>query len=176
MDTAQIDCLLKCALRDSDATFLGVFAADHLPKRIRTYPSCYVANIDPHDRAGQHWVACFLPSPNKLEFFDSYGLPPESYAELQLARLPQTDVNPECLQSLYSTACGHYCIYFLCARAYGAATFTETCSAPLRLHPCIRDRRIRKFVSVLRTNLRVCMPCRRLCGSVQCCRAKSSRQ
>jgi hypothetical protein len=161
-------------LRDSNIVLLGAFAADTIPRRVPSYPCCFVANTDPQDQPGKHWVACFIPSRNKLEFFDSYGMPAETYPALALPNAP-TSSNVVCLQSLYSTACGHYCVYFLCSRAYELRSFDQICSAPLQIHRSIRDGKMRRFVSMLRARLPLCTPCETQCGSIQCCRSRSKQ-
>jgi hypothetical protein len=172
MDTAQLDCLLRRALSDSNVKFLGVFPADRIPQSSARYPSCFVANVDPHDMPGQHWIACFLPNSRTVRFFDSYGLPPSCYPALDLPPQCRVIVNTSNLQSPHSKVCGHYCVYFLCATAYKVSDFSGVCTAPLRYHPSVRDRRIRRFVEALRARIGTCVPCVPACGSRQCCRAK----
>ena len=41
----------------ASSCFLGVFASNELP----TYPSGLIANTDPNNKPGQHWVAMFFP-------------------------------------------------------------------------------------------------------------------
>ncbi|GFV28011.1 hypothetical protein TNCV_1940101 [Trichonephila clavipes] len=38
-----------------------------------------VANTDTRDQEGSHWLAMYIKDKDTLEFFDSYGLPPEMY-------------------------------------------------------------------------------------------------
>jgi hypothetical protein len=170
MDTTQLQCLLECALRDSGTRFLGVYAADLIPTRLRDYPCCLIANTDPHDRRGQHWVAMYASSPTRVEFFDSYGMPPEVYASLRI-RFAIHSYNTQPLQSVFSNACGHYCVYFLCARVYDSSSFLDVCLAPLRLHRRVRDRRMRVFVNALRSRIPYC-PSSCVCSGSQCCRPK----
>ena len=56
----------------------GVFPSDKLPI-IKTYPAALIANTDPHDQPGTHWIAMYFESPYESEFFDSYGFPPATY-------------------------------------------------------------------------------------------------
>lgn len=55
-----------------------VFPGDKLPT-INTYPAGLIANTDPQDQPGMHWVAMYFDSPHESEFFDSYGFSPETY-------------------------------------------------------------------------------------------------
>jgi hypothetical protein len=171
MNTAQLQCLLECALRDSCTKFLGVYAADRIPTRLQHYPCCLIANTDPHNRRGQHWVAMYAASPTRVEFFDSYGMPPEVYTSLRI-RFAIPTYNTQSLQSFLSNVCGHYCVYFLCARVYHNASFSDVCLAPLRLHRRVRDSRMRVFVNALRSRIPCCRPCVLACRSSQCCRPK----
>ena len=50
----------------------GVFPSDKLPV-INTYPlTSLIANTDPYDKPGTHWVAMYFEWPHESELFDSY--------------------------------------------------------------------------------------------------------
>ena len=49
----------------------GVYPRDKLPI-VNKYSSGLIANTDPHDKPGTHWVAMYFICPWKSEFFDSY--------------------------------------------------------------------------------------------------------
>ena len=72
--------LWQAALQDPMVASImqGVFPRDKLPV-VNTYPSGMIANTDPHDQPGTHWVAMYFISPWETEFFDSYGFPPDTY-------------------------------------------------------------------------------------------------
>ena len=78
MNTSQLECIISCdhVLR---GRVLGVFAADQLPRTIRTFPCGFIANTDISSRAGQHWLAFFMRDDNVVECFDSYGQNPGVY-------------------------------------------------------------------------------------------------
>ena len=80
MDTSQIVSALKS---DPIARkiFCGVFPSDLLPKVLDTFPCGFVANTDPSNEAGKHWVVFYFQSEWEGEFFDSYGKPPDYYHE-----------------------------------------------------------------------------------------------
>jgi hypothetical protein len=59
--------------------FCGVFPSDKLPQTIEKYPCGFVANTDPSNEPGTHWIAFYFPSEERGEFFDSYGHAPEYY-------------------------------------------------------------------------------------------------
>ena len=89
----------------ASSCFLGVFASNELPSKIPIYPSGLIANRDPNNTPGQHWVAMFFPDEeDKEEFFDSYGLPPNLYT----SRFTKFLVSHP-----GDTVCGYYCMFYL---------------------------------------------------------------
>lgn len=120
MNTLDIQRILR---RDPYTTryFVGVFPSDKIPP-IQTFPAVLVINTDKHTDVGSHWLALFIEENRTLEFFDSYGLHPETYGE-DIARFvmnyPKLKYNTVSLQSPTSNVCGQYCIYFLVKRCQG---------------------------------------------------------
>ncbi|KAG8239567.1 hypothetical protein J437_LFUL019300 [Ladona fulva] len=53
----------------------GVYAADTLPIHIQR-PCVIIANTDPKNKPGMHWVAFFIDENDMCEYFDSFGEPP----------------------------------------------------------------------------------------------------
>lgn len=108
--------------------FGGVLAVDQLPKKIPEHVRSYVINTDPADKPGTHWVAVYFGKRDDddqgftvAEYFDSYGLPPVDQRIIDFIR-KNTDFyyhNDRPLQSLYSTVCGQYCVYYLVKRHRG---------------------------------------------------------
>ena len=97
---------------------MGVYPGDMLP--VPAKPGFYVANTDPHFKAGEHWVAFYVPSESKrhpMEYFDSYGLkPPEIFTPfLEESYLRNTKF----IQHPLSSTCGQYCIYYILKRNRG---------------------------------------------------------
>ena len=93
----------------------GVFPSDKLPI-INTYPAALIANTDPHDQPGTHWIAMYFESPYESEFFDSYGFPPETYGMDKYILRERTYYNDKPLQGLTSDVCGDYCLFYLLHR------------------------------------------------------------
>ena len=87
----------------------GVFPSDKLPI-VDTYPSAMIANTDPYDEPGMHWIAMYFVSPDESEFFDSYSM--DGYI-LRGA----TYYNDKPMQGLTSDVCGDYCLFYLLHRA-----------------------------------------------------------
>ena len=98
--------------------FLGVFARDQLPLRIK-FPSCFVVNTDKSNERGEHWLAFYYDKNKKLDFFDSYGNHPEFFKLEKYVKQTSTsfNFNSQQLQSFSSKICGYYCIFFLLHRA-----------------------------------------------------------
>ena len=119
MDTKQIAKILR---KDEivGKQFAGVFPSDKLPTEINT-PSCFVANTDPHNKPGTHWVAFFTDPDGHIEYFDSYGLHPFTKSFVTFLKRGSCGWiwNTRRIQGPLSTTCGHYCIYFLLLRCRG---------------------------------------------------------
>ena len=111
MNTQTIDCILKSTFPDA-TIFLGVYPSDLFPYIRPNKPFCFVANTDPSNMPGSHWVAYVRASyTNPIEFFDSYGLP-ESFYELPLHANVKSFKS---LQSPFSRVYGHYCSMYIFA-------------------------------------------------------------
>lgn len=98
---------------------MGVYPGDMLPTE-DAKPGFYIANTDPHFKAGEHWVAFYIPSDkrkNPMEYWDSYGFqPPEifnPFLEVPYLR------NTKFIQHPLSSTCGQYCIYYVLKRYQG---------------------------------------------------------
>lgn len=114
---------LVSALRNSSTTkkfFGGVFPCDRLPQKIRK-PACVVANTDPANKPGTHWVAFYFPKRGPAEFFDSFGKYPSNafFKKFLLNNSASFVSNKKRLQSSFTPTCGHYCSMFLHARCKG---------------------------------------------------------
>jgi len=116
MNTEQIHGILSRIIAPP-TRFLGVFAKDEIPNpgSLTHFPSCFVANTDPANKPGEHWVAYWFDSADSCEFFDSYGLSPKDYG----LPISCTSFNTQLLQSLTSSVCGQFCIYYLFYRSRG---------------------------------------------------------
>jgi hypothetical protein len=101
-----------------NAFSIGVFAANQLPS-IYKKPAAFIANTDDQGKPGTHWVAFYIPQSGRIEFFDSYGLPPLVNGHLSFLNGRLWSHNRRELQSLTSDVCGHYCLMFLACRMNG---------------------------------------------------------
>jgi hypothetical protein len=121
MDTIDLTLILARLFSKSQTNFLGVLASDRIPslRTVATFaPCCYVLNTDPKSEPGTHWVAIYHATPRILEFFDSYGSHPNDYGIFFDTSL-QLRFNEISFQTVTSSVCGQYCIFFLAHRTNG---------------------------------------------------------
>ena len=110
MDTNEIYRALK---RVTD--FDGVYSIDTLP----ACPRLLVCNTDPSHEPGRHWI-CICVKNGTGEYFDSFGRPPSKPLERYMnTSCKNWTFNSRQLQSVVSSFCGHYCIYYCLLRNRG---------------------------------------------------------
>src|SRR4051794_38761298 len=114
MLSIQIDKILK----RNDTTkqeYIGCFAADKIPIIQSQFPHCFCVNTSCSDERGEHWVAIYVESPSKAEYFDSFGIWPPISNEIfsYLSNFSHVKFNKLQMQSEYSAVCGKHVIYFL---------------------------------------------------------------
>ena len=118
MNTVQIQRLLN---KDpfAKSIFKKVCAKNQL-QRV-DYSSAYVINSQPSSKPGEHWIAVYFDKHGKGEYFDSYGLPPSvnGFTTFMERNSKTWIYNDKTVQSLFSTTCGHYCVYFILYRCRG---------------------------------------------------------
>lgn len=114
MDTHQINFCFK-----QERKFIGAFARDCLPENINEFPCGLIINTDSSFEKGEHWIAIFLKSKEKGEYFDSFGLPPlhsDFINFLNLHCQKGWSYNTCTIQHYKSKSCGLFCIDFLKSR------------------------------------------------------------
>ena len=92
--------------------FGGTYAADKLPPPFMV-PQSFVVNEDFSDEPGTHWVAIFIRSKNEVNYFDSLGRAPTMAIAEYLNMFPIINQNKKTYQSINSTVCGLYTMYFI---------------------------------------------------------------
>lgn len=124
MDTQQIDISIR-NYPSTKGRFLGVFSSDQIPTKLSA-DTCFVANTDPKDRPGKHWVAFYISPIKRVYYFDAFGLPPYIPSFKHFMRLSQfkASYNRKQLQRSKAQTCGPHCVYFL----------QETCRTRLPQH------------------------------------------
>ena len=87
-----------------------VVAKDPLPDIVvDTYPSAIVCNTHDSDRPGEHWVAMYVDTERRGDYFDSYGQQPQHvrFVDFMTEHCSTWSTNERTLQSPLSTVCGH---------------------------------------------------------------------
>jgi hypothetical protein len=124
MNTAELDELLTADCKLS-TVYVGTFPCDMLPSMV-DHPAALVINTDPSTMPGSHWVAIYVDSGGRGEYFDSYGDAPENVECVKF-------LNTNCrggrnwifskkeLQAMDSNVCGQYCVGFLKWRVRGGS-------------------------------------------------------
>lgn len=108
--------------------FLGVFARDQLPKRVRG-PACFIVNygrscgdiVHGHLNYGEHWVAIVVDAAGAAEWCDSMGQRPDGddyafnftthFESYLSSTFTKYTYNPIRLQAYGSGVCGQYSLY-----------------------------------------------------------------
>ena len=90
----------------------GVVASDQLPEGNKVRNKYYIVNLDASHQPGSHWVVCFKRDEGNL-YFDSYGFPP-LIARIRQFMGSSFAYNEKILQCPKSTACGQWCLFFVC--------------------------------------------------------------
>jgi hypothetical protein len=123
--------------------FLGVYARNRLP-RCLPFGQCYfIANTDPSNEPGTHWVAFYFNTAKRTaEYFDSYGQSPSAYPTFEgylRTHARHVSYNFKRIQALDSTACGHYCLYYLYQRSRGKSLSTDAILKRFGANPVRND-------------------------------------
>ena len=94
----------------------NVCAVDELDPIDFQKPALYVLNTAPSNSNGRHWVCIFIPEHSPPEFFDPLGKKPDYYhikfENFLINRGPGYYHNMTPFQSIHSTACGYFCLYY----------------------------------------------------------------
>jgi len=117
MNTLEIDSLINKDYVLSKI-YLGTFACDKLPEVVYKFPCSLIVNTDPSFKNGEHWVAIYFDQDHCCEYFDSFGLLPYIPNIVSFIRDNSISLkhNHFHLQSVNSSVCGLYCIFFLYKR------------------------------------------------------------
>ena len=73
----------------------------------------FIYNLEPSYMSGSHWVATYVKN-DIINYFDSFGMPPfqEMVNHAKRANIKLVHQSDQ-LQSLMTTTCGYFCLYFL---------------------------------------------------------------
>ena len=94
--------------------YTGCFPSDRIPE-CRHYPCSMVINLDDSKHRGSHWIGIFVKNATHIYYFDSYGdLPHENKHIMKfLSGFKNITRQTAVIQSVVSTACGYYVIFFI---------------------------------------------------------------
>src|SRR5690242_5596580 len=110
MNSIQLESILR-KTKFTKRYFLGVYSADNLPKNVKRFPHCFIANTEPHWQRGEHWVALWINDPKNAEYFCSLGEQPNPNFQLYLNKYKNVKMNNRQIQGTTENTCGHFCIY-----------------------------------------------------------------
>jgi len=97
--------------------FADVYSIDTLPAHPR---GILVCNLDPFYRSGNHWLCNCVVDGTHGDYFDTFGrAPPKTLKDYMNASCERWTYNSRQIQSVVSSFCGHYCIYFCMLRSRG---------------------------------------------------------
>lgn len=122
MNTNEINTILSCDPR-SKKFFIGVFAANQLPRTPRKNTYAFVLNSDPDTLQGSHWTAVFVQrnrlNEPVLDFFCSFGRSYKEYGFPLKKYAKRIRYNTFQFQPNSSDTCGMHCIVFVQSRCIG---------------------------------------------------------
>lgn len=115
MNILDIDRFIR-ADKPCRGIFQGVFSIDTLPNK----PRLLVCNTDPSNKPGKHWIAIFVDSKQRGEYFDSFGRKPtKDFEKYMNEHCTNWIFNTRQLQSIVSSYCGFYCCFYCMYRCRG---------------------------------------------------------
>ena len=118
MNTSELLCCIQCepVLKQNH---VNVYAANRIPKCIRQ--GAFIVNTDADSKPGTHWCAMYFTGDGQMEYWDSYGLPPQNqYFRTAISNNSRSSIyNPIKLQNDSSDVCGQFCLFYLMMRLRG---------------------------------------------------------
>ena len=114
LTTNEINFLIKRNTL-ANSIFLGTYPANKLPKL--PINTCIIVNCCSADKLGIHWVSFFRRNNEIIEFFDSSGVYPGNYLEIKYPDCKLINYSRIRLQSLNSSTCGWFAMYFVWSKA-----------------------------------------------------------
>lgn len=125
MNTAELKVL---AGKDDKlrAIFLDIYPSDMLPSKLPFKPCGLIINTHGAYQPGEHWLAMYFDAYGNGELFDSYGITSISSVFGQFLRKHSKHafIHDRWLQSMDTSVCGMYCIYYLYFKCRGSS-YTE---------------------------------------------------
>jgi hypothetical protein len=98
--------------------FKGVYPSNNIPN-FNQYPYSVIVNTDRAGQPGTHWVSIYVANRDNVEYFDSFGEPPNKDIELYLSRFKNMVRNKVKIQSVFDNSCGAHVIYYTLQKSRG---------------------------------------------------------
>jgi hypothetical protein len=97
--------------------FMKVTSIDELPVEIPE-KHFIISNLSPSNEIGSHWIALIRSENDTLEIFNSLGMTSLNKIESYLKFKKKINIvfNEQPFQSIESTSCGFFCIFFIVQR------------------------------------------------------------
>lgn len=124
MNTLELSDIL---CEDSYTSLLNpsVKPLNHFIEDVLKMPSITIVNLDSCDEPGSHWVVVYATLDGTIEYFDSYGIKPET---LLINKFQNTSCEKLIYSSVFlqgfSTVCGQWCLCYVLTRSRNY-TFNE---------------------------------------------------
>lgn len=118
LGTSEVNDFLNCN-PVTKKIFIGTFPSDHNLPLPSWYPYALVYNTDPGHMPGSHWVAVYVETPENVDYFDSFGMPPSGEIARWLSKFPKVRRLNFPVQPDLSILCGYYCLFFIYFRCLG---------------------------------------------------------
>ena len=115
--------------------FAGCYAQDEIQfLSIQSFPVCFIVNFDERSRRGSHWIALRITR-KKVEVFDPLGFNSKVWPKipfhlllfLKTLSFDRKIIFNRQIQSVKSSLCGYFCLYFIMAR--NRFSFQTICSS-----------------------------------------------
>jgi len=131
--------------------YAGTYAANNIPSRLK------VSNfliLNTSETIGQHWYTVYRPNRDTLECFDSLGIdsPKKQFIKNNFAKFKAKELlfNTSRVQSLQSTSCGQFVLYFLFQRLHNQdLDFTELLDEIFELSDLTNEQKVKNFIDAI---------------------------
>lgn len=116
MNSDQLMCVIKERFCLSKVA-TKIYSPDTLPQHACFFPSAFIANTDPSNLPGEHWIVFWLEDAVSSECFDSFGNLPEAYsfnfADFLKRNTEMCTYNNIQFQKRDRATCGYYVLFYL---------------------------------------------------------------
>ena len=107
MNSGEINNILK-----TESNFLGCFASNNLPKKVKLNEFSLIINTDEKKSKGEHWLGVHVKN-NQAFYFDTFGCPILEEPIRKWLVNKTIYWSKKCIQSVSSNMCGFFTICFI---------------------------------------------------------------